>query len=126
METIANGEKAVPEDRPVYDRLKAVTEFDETKAGVKGLVDSGVLKIPRILINPPENLPKATSSDVHLEVPVINLEGFEGRRRTEIVNKICEASETWGFFQMVNHGIPISVMKTCWNAQGNSMSNQRS
>lgn len=68
--------------------------FDETKAGVEGLVDSGVLKIPRIFINPPENLPKPTSSDVHLEIPAINLEGFEGRRRTEIVNEIREASET--------------------------------
>ena len=37
-----------------YDRAKEVKEFDETKAGVKGLVDSGVVKIPRFFIHPPE------------------------------------------------------------------------
>lgn len=35
-----------------YDKAKEVKEFDDTKAGVKGLVDSGVTKIPRFFIHP--------------------------------------------------------------------------
>ncbi|KDO68479.1 hypothetical protein CISIN_1g035966mg [Citrus sinensis] len=82
-----------------YDKAKEVKEFDDTKAGVKGLVDSG------------ENLPKSSDiDDICLQVPLIDLEGFEDCRRMENVNKIREASETWGFFQLINHGVPVSVM----------------
>ncbi|XP_062102523.1 1-aminocyclopropane-1-carboxylate oxidase homolog 1-like [Humulus lupulus] len=106
-----------------YDgRAKEVEEFSKTKAGVKGLVDSGVEKIPRFFIVPPEILNNAPtkSSDDHtsLQVPVIDLGGVVGildddggRRRAEIVNQIRVAAETWGFFQMVNHGVPKKVME---------------
>jgi hypothetical protein len=41
---------------PPYDRLKAVKQFDETKTGVKGLIDSGIKTIPSIFIHPPDKL----------------------------------------------------------------------
>ena len=100
-------------ERAGYDRAKEVKEFDDTKAGVKGLVDSGVVKVPRFLIHPPESL--QNSSEVNtattcLHVPVIDLTGYEGSQRPNIVSEIKEASQTWGFFQMVNHGVPVCVM----------------
>lgn len=105
MEVVCN------DDGLKYDKAKEVKEFDDTKAGVKGLVDSGVTKIPRFFIHPLENLPKSSDiDDICLQVPLIDLEGFEDCRRMEIVNKIREASETWGFFQLINHGVPVSVM----------------
>lgn len=55
-----------------------------------------------------QSAPGPTNLD--LQVPVIDFEGFESHRRLEIVNKIRKASEEWGFFQAVNHGIPTSVM----------------
>ncbi|KAI7982477.1 hypothetical protein LOK49_LG15G00629 [Camellia lanceoleosa] len=95
-----------------YDRAKEVKEFDETKAGVKGLLDAGVVKVPRIFIHPPESLEKGLSDNSGvLQVPVIDLSGFRSRPREEIVRAIRKASETWGFFQMVNHGIPVGVME---------------
>ncbi|CAL5353648.1 1-aminocyclopropane-1-carboxylate oxidase homolog 1-like [Camellia sinensis] len=95
-----------------YDRAKEVKEFDETKAGVKGLLDAGVVKVPRIFIHPPESLEKGLSDNSGvLQVPVIDLSGFRSHPRGEIVREIRKASETWGFFQMVNHGIPDGVME---------------
>lgn len=39
-----------------YDQLKEIKAFDDTKAGIKGLVDAGILEIPRIFIMPPHEL----------------------------------------------------------------------
>lgn len=98
-----------------YDRAKEVREFDDTKAGVKGLVDSGIVKLPKFLIHPKEALPSslattAEASSCLFQVPVIDFTGYEMCRRSEIISEIREASETWGFFQMVNHGVPVFVM----------------
>ncbi|KAB1208813.1 hypothetical protein CJ030_MR6G026957 [Morella rubra] len=93
-----------------YDRAKEVKEFEETKAGVKGLVDSGVAKVPRFMIHPPESRPKSSPATEQYQVPLIDLQGLESCQRVEIVCQIRKASETWGFFQMVNHGIPARVM----------------
>ncbi|PHU07002.1 hypothetical protein BC332_23491 [Capsicum chinense] len=58
-----------------YDRKAELQDFDEMKAGVKGLaVDAGI--------------------------PI---------KRKKIVQEVGHASETWGFFQVINHGIPIHV-----------------
>lgn len=96
------------EETSDYDILKELTEFNDSKAGVKGLVDSGIVKIPKFFIHPEDKLPKA---DVQLDLPVVSLNGFENtNRRAEIVAGIREASEKWGFFRITNHGIPDAVM----------------
>ncbi|XP_073051224.1 1-aminocyclopropane-1-carboxylate oxidase homolog 12-like [Primulina eburnea] len=98
-----------------YDWEKEVEDFEKTKAGVKGLVDSGIQKIPRFFISPPESLLSRTdnSGELQLQIPVIDFEGIEkgGARRKMIVDEIRKASESWGFFQMVNHGVPLCVLK---------------
>ncbi|EXC31932.1 1-aminocyclopropane-1-carboxylate oxidase-1-like protein [Morus notabilis] len=115
MEITPDTAKPNVEDDLSYDRAKEVKQFDDTKAGVKGLVDSGVTKVPKFLIHPPENLsndsrPPHNGND-NFRVPVIDLGGHEDCvRRAEIVREIREASETWGFFQMVNHGVPDAVL----------------
>lgn len=100
------------EDTEKYDRADALKVFDETKAGVKGLVDAGVTKIPRIFIRPHDELvEELNSSKVSLQIPIIDLTGSEkGDRRKEIVEQIRVASETWGFFQVINHEIPRSLL----------------
>jgi len=106
---------------PNYDRMKELTEFDETKAGVKGLIDSGIKHIPRIFLHAPEDLPK--TSDCHgtsLQVPAVDLQGInDAVRRQEIVEEVREASKCWGFFQLVNHGIPLEVLDGMLNGTKN-------
>ncbi|RDX83974.1 1-aminocyclopropane-1-carboxylate oxidase-like 12, partial [Mucuna pruriens] len=89
--------------------------FDETKAGVKGLVDEGVEKVPSLFHHQPENSEKKASIISHTchVIPVIDLADIDKdpSKRQGLVDIIKEASETWGFFQVVNHGIPVSVLE---------------
>ncbi|XP_057423089.1 1-aminocyclopropane-1-carboxylate oxidase homolog [Lotus japonicus] len=93
-------------------QLKA---FDDTKAGVKGLVDAGISTIPQIFIAPPTNGSKTSypiSTHSHFQIPMIDLENLQqdGAEQKDIVDKVRAASETCGFFQVVNHGIPKEIL----------------
>ncbi|KAF9605617.1 hypothetical protein IFM89_017960 [Coptis chinensis] len=91
-----------------YDRVEELKAFDETKAGVKGLVDAGLAKVPRIFIRPPNEVNPMSDIDLtDFRIPVIDLQGTHQK----IVNEIENASENWGFFQVVNHGVPLSVLE---------------
>ncbi|KAL0459421.1 UNVERIFIED_CONTAM: 1-aminocyclopropane-1-carboxylate oxidase3 [Sesamum latifolium] len=88
-----------------YDWAKEVKEFDETKGGVKSLVDDGVAKLPRLFVHPPEILhgnPKLDDG-VHLDLPTIDFQDL-APRRMEVVEEIRKAAGEWGFFRIVNHG----------------------
>ncbi|MBA0857462.1 hypothetical protein Goshw_012809 [Gossypium schwendimanii] len=96
-----------------FDRTKELKQFDDTKTGVKGLVDSGILNVPKIFVRPAEDLAadELNSSQKTIEVPVIDLSNIgDSIRRKEIVNEVKIASGEWGFFQVINHGIPLSVL----------------
>ncbi|KAM7253773.1 hypothetical protein ACFE04_031455 [Oxalis oulophora] len=107
MEVINLNENSGNDDELFTEELK---KFVETKAGVKGLVDSGLLKIPRIFIQPPEFFTKY-SSNSNTTVPVIDLKGLDSDdRRRAIVDELRRAFETWGVFQLINHGIPTDII----------------
>lgn len=101
---------------PSYDRLKEVQEFDESKIGVKGLSDSGITTIPRIFIHPPETLSDLKpKSSTPFSIPIIDL-STKFSNRPQVVNQICEAAKTWGFFQVINHDITSSALEETINA----------
>ncbi|KAL5542227.1 hypothetical protein UlMin_009937 [Ulmus minor] len=97
-----------------YDRKKELKEFDKTKTGVKGLVEAGVTKIPRIFIHDQNELhDRLVSGDLDSFIPIINLEGINkcAILRKEIIEKVEDACEKWGFFQVVNHGISTNIFE---------------
>lgn len=96
-----------------YNREEELKAFDDSKAGVKGLIDSGVTEVPKIFIRSPEEIAEelARRKSTDLQIPVIDISDIKGSEgREKVVNEIRIASEEWGFFQVVNHGIPRNVL----------------
>ncbi|KAJ6409664.1 hypothetical protein OIU84_009208 [Salix udensis] len=43
------------------------------------------------------------------EIPLIDLSVSTPSDTKEVVSKIGEASKKWGFFQVINHGVPLEL-----------------
>ena len=103
------------ETETIYDRESELRALDETKAGVKGLVDAGVEKLPRIFIHEQHRLKKySVCSEPKFSIPVIDLQSIDNKDastvRCSVIDEVRKACEKWGFFQVVNHGIPVTVL----------------
>ncbi|WVZ90377.1 LOW QUALITY PROTEIN: hypothetical protein U9M48_036684 [Paspalum notatum var. saurae] len=104
-----------------YDRLSELKAFDDTKAGVKGLVDAGITSVPAIFRHPHQQLSSSSCSSISTStttatrartIPAIDLSASEGpdaRARWSSWSR-RSAAETAGFFHLVNHGVPRELL----------------
>ncbi|KAH9290119.1 hypothetical protein KI387_034236, partial [Taxus chinensis] len=88
--------------------MDSIVEFDSSKIGVKGLVDSGIEHVPDFFIQPPHNRPIHPST--RPQIPLVSFHEIQGPRRPQIIQQILQACQTWGFFQVVNHSVPVCLM----------------
>ncbi|CAL0318574.1 unnamed protein product [Lupinus luteus] len=86
------------------DRIEAVKQFDNTKLGVKGLIDSGIKTIPSFFVHPPEILSDLNSRSQSLNIPTVDLSAISSSR-SAVISQLHHAASTVGFFQVINHGI---------------------
>ena len=75
--------------------------------GVKGLSDMGIESVPSQYIQPPEERLDSTKIVPQSSIPIIDFSEWD---RPEVADAIFEALTKWGFFQIVNHGVPIGIL----------------
>ncbi|KAI5076018.1 hypothetical protein GOP47_0008083 [Adiantum capillus-veneris] len=96
---------------------------------VELLVERGVEKVPstyrRVSVEEEEELMAlndnsiAAAAEVEeedrigsgMDIPLIDLKEWDESHREEIVSKVREACEEWGFFRIVNHGVDVHLMQ---------------
>lgn len=85
-------------DDPNFDRINELKAFDQTKAGVKGLVDAGTATVPRIFYSPPDGIGRFSGGES--SIPFIDLDDVrtDAIRRADVVERIRDASGRWGVF----------------------------
>ncbi|XP_039161289.1 1-aminocyclopropane-1-carboxylate oxidase homolog 1 [Eucalyptus grandis] len=115
MQILPSPEESITCSGPHYDRAKEAKELTRPKPASKA---SSTPAWPRSLgssSTPPQNLRDLSSdtegSATDLKVPIIDMMGCQDSQlRRDVVDDLRRASETWGFFQIINHGIPVDVM----------------
>ncbi|TVU08351.1 hypothetical protein EJB05_41754, partial [Eragrostis curvula] len=90
-----------------YDTASELAAFHESRAGVQGLVESGVTAVPPIFLMPATasswSSPAPTTA---FAVPVVDL----SLPRSDTVKLVRAAATSLGLFHVTNHGIPSGTI----------------
>ncbi|KAI3706320.1 hypothetical protein L6452_23973 [Arctium lappa] len=101
-----------PASSTIHPNPLSILDFVVNKGhGVKGLAESGLDTLPHQYIQPPhERFDTTTNEEASPNdcIPVINMSNWGDPK---VAEAICDAAQKWGFFPIVNHGVPIHVLE---------------
>ncbi|KAK9289386.1 hypothetical protein L1049_007541 [Liquidambar formosana] len=87
---------------------------NQYQKGVKHLCENGITKVPSKYILPLPERPHSNKAEqnvakANLKLPIIDFAELQGPNRSKVLESLANACEVYGFFQLVNHGIPSEV-----------------
>ncbi|KAH9324680.1 hypothetical protein KI387_004858 [Taxus chinensis] len=88
------------------DLLKQIERLERPIDLVQNLHERQVKEVPARYVLPCDRRP-SPALQAQQSIPVINL----AANHSETVSQISQASQDWGFFQIINHGIPLSMLE---------------
>lgn len=88
----------------------ALFDFYESRAGVRGLVESGVTTVPPPFLTPAASI--STAATEVLVAPSVDL----SLPRSQAVALVGAAARSCGFFQITSHGVPPSTIESALSA----------
>ncbi|KAK9153844.1 hypothetical protein Sjap_001324 [Stephania japonica] len=96
--------------------LESEREGDQCKyqRGVKHLCESGITRVPSKYVLPTQERPiseRTMSNGRNISLPIIDFAELQGSNRSKALKNLSKACEEFGFFQVVNHGISIEVIR---------------
>ncbi|PHU07003.1 Deacetoxyvindoline 4-hydroxylase, partial [Capsicum chinense] len=93
-----------------YDRKAELQPFDEMKAGVKGLMDAAITKVPRIFVQPSKIEDSTIDSNEKFSFPIVDLDGISKEDPIkdillEYTNQVMKLGDT--LFELLSEAIGL-------------------
>ncbi|RZC77098.1 hypothetical protein C5167_001223 [Papaver somniferum] len=93
-------------------------ELDYQK-GVIHVCNNGITKVPDKYVLPVNERPvlevagldQYKTTNLDLKLPIIDFNKLQGSERPQVLKSLKEACENYGFFQVINHGIPHDILR---------------
>ncbi|CAI9776689.1 unnamed protein product [Fraxinus pennsylvanica] len=97
---------------PSFDDENSLFDFVVKHGnGVKGLVDSGIAKVPERYVQPPQERINKLDAFSQVLTPIDLSKLDQPAEHDQVAEAIVRVAETLGFFQVVNHSVPIELLE---------------